>query len=131
MSPESRPNKMRENHNSDFTLGHYSRLLRTAKKNYQFKTYEKFNENGSFLIWRHDLDLSLNRAKILAQIEQKLGICSTFFINPRSEFYNLFEKSQKSIISDIIDLGHKIGLHFAALDHQIKNKEDLNIAVEF
>ena len=82
MSPESRPNKMRENHNSDFTLGHYSRLLRTAKKNYQFKTYEKFNENGSFLIWRHDLDLSLNRAKILAQIEQKIRDLFDLFYQP-------------------------------------------------
>ena len=42
------------------------------------------------IIWRHDIDMSVHRAYSLAKLERGLGVKSTFFILPHSEFYNFF-----------------------------------------
>ena len=63
-------------------------------------------------MWRHDCDTSLNRAKYISQIDNELGIKSTFFINVHSSFYSIFELSQTKLIREIVGKGHRIGLHF-------------------
>ena len=111
---------------SDFTTDNYKRLLILAQKKYKFIQYPKINEEKSFLLWRHDCDYSLNRSLRLAQIENEVGVQSTFFLNPHSEFYNLNEKKQSKIIRDIIDLGHNIGLHFDANYYNVELEDQLD-----
>ncbi len=101
-----------DKHYQDFTISHYIELLELAKKNYSFASYSKIPWGTKFILWRHDVDHSLNRALKLAKIENELGIISTYFINPRSDFYNPAEKEQYKIVKDILDLGHEIGIHF-------------------
>lgn len=97
----------------DFTEQHYRHLIRIAKDQYQFARYSAIPwDQRYFVLWRHDVDFSLNRSLALAQIETELGINSTYFVNIHSEFYNVQEKNQAAVIKEIIDLGHDIGLHF-------------------
>jgi hypothetical protein len=115
-----------EQHKVDFTTSQYVELLRLAKKNYEFARFGSAKPAGKYVYWRHDVDLSPNRALRLAQLEHDEGLQSTYFFNPHSDFYNLLENSQAKIIKDIISLGHDIGLHFDAGFYQIQNEDGLD-----
>ena len=110
----------------DFTTRHYESLLKLASSKYIFSSYKKIPWKKKFILWRHDVDYSLNRSLRLAEIENKLNLKATYFINLHSEFYNIFEKSQFEIIREIIKLGHDIGLHLDFDFCSIKNKTHLN-----
>jgi hypothetical protein len=114
---------------NDFTEGHYRQLLGLAKETYRFALYDAIDWETRFILWRHDLDLSLNRAAALARIEADEGIRATYFINPRSEFYNPLEPDQSSMIRRIIDLGHQIGLHFDASAAGTGSAHELDVGV--
>lgn len=114
-----------------FTEEQYRELIKLAKKKYPFVGYEKLDFSTRFIVWRHDVDLSLNRAESLAKIEVEEGVRSTFFINPHCEFYNLLEKSQTDIVKRLIAMGHDIGLHFDSEFYEIHNENKLEELVEF
>lgn len=115
----------------DFTTSHYRELLRLAKEEYQFIFYDEINFDQSFVLWRHDCDFSLNRSLRLAQIENEESVSSTFFLNPHCDFYNIFEKPQSKIISDILSLGHRIGLHFDSDYYDISSESELDDKVAY
>lgn len=105
-------------HMEDFTEANYKIILETLlKKGYRFVEfdYAKIASDEKAVIWRHDVDLSLNRSCKLAEIEAGMGeggVKATYFIHLHSNFYNIFESSQYELIKKIIELGHMIGLHF-------------------
>ena len=78
-------------HPSDFETKNYRRLLQIAKERFNFRTYTQFSKHEQFILWRHDVDFSVHRAKKLAQIESEERVHSTFFFHMHSEFYNLME----------------------------------------
>jgi hypothetical protein len=98
----------------DFTLGHYRELCNLAVANYPVADYNHIPWGRRFILWRHDLDFSLNRGLALAKIEAEVGLKATYFLNPHCEFYNLAESSQHAIVREILSHGHDIGLHFDA-----------------
>lgn len=111
---------------SDFTIAHYSELLLLAKKRYKFIFYDEINNQQSFILWRHDIDFSVHRAYRLAQLENELGIKSTYFIHIHSEYYNLFEKEIFELIKKLVLLEHQIGLHFDTHFYEIENEDELS-----
>jgi len=113
----------------DFTEVHYLELLRAAKATFLFATYDAIPWGMRFLLWRHDLDVSINRAAALACIEAKENVTSTYFVNPCSEYYNPFEPKQAQLLKFILSLGHRLGLHFDAAFHNIQNEEQLHSKV--
>lgn len=113
----------------DFTECHYRQLLGLAKETYRFARYDAIDWEARFILWRHDLDFSLNRAAALARIEAEEGVRTTYFINLRSNFYNPLEPDQLAMIRRIIDLGHQIGLHFDASAAGIGSAHELDVWV--
>jgi hypothetical protein len=113
------------NNDQDFTAAHYRQLLRLAKRGYRFVGYEDIPFGQRFLLWRHDVDYSLNRALALAHIEYEEGVCATYFVNPHSEFYNLSERSQVDFAHLLMDLGHDIGLHFDSVYYTSSDEAEL------
>ena len=113
----------------DFTVSHYRELLRLAKTGWDFALYDAIPWGGRFILWRHDLDYSLNRALRLAAIEREEAVRATYFINPHSEFYNLAEPAQFSLIKQILALGHHIGLHFDGAFHDVADEAALDLLV--
>jgi len=103
---------------ADFTTKNYAHILDIAKERYTFRNFSSFIGNGKFILWRHDVDFSMHRAKKIAQLEKSKNIKSTYFILLHSEFYNLLEKEIFKSVKYILNLGHEIGLHF---DHQFYN----------
>lgn len=111
---------------ADFTMQSYRTLILLAKRNYEFSFYGDIPRKRKFVLWRHDCDISLNRAYSLAKIESELGVFATYFVNPHCEFYNIFEKSQVNIVLDILNMGHQIGLHFDASFYDKCDEASLN-----
>jgi hypothetical protein len=96
----------------DFTEQAFRELLRNLKaEGYRFASYGDAGE-GRHVIWRHDVDFSMHRAAALAEIEAQDGVIATYFVNPRSSFYNLLEPAIMALVRRIAGLGHEIGLHF-------------------
>jgi hypothetical protein len=111
----------------DFTETHYRDLLRLAKKKYSFIDYSRVEslEKDRFILWRHDVDFSVNRALALAKIEKKEGISAIYFLRLSSDFYNIFELRLKKKLETIFYLGHRFGLHFDVDSHSIHSETEL------
>ena len=61
----------------------------------------------------------------IAKIENKYNIKSTYFIWLTSPFYNIFEVEYRDVITNIVNMGHEVGLHFDETAYQIKDLEDM------
>lgn len=68
--------------------------------------------NGNDLYLRHDVDISLNKALQMAEIEAQRQFHSTYYILLSSPFYNALERHNLEKIRMIRDLGMGIGLHY-------------------
>jgi hypothetical protein len=82
------------------------------------------------VIFRHDIDNSLDKALEIARLEYEKNITSTFFVLLSTNFYNVFSKESNEILKEIIKLGHQIGLHFDEKRYEITNAEELEHWVE-
>ncbi len=128
ISNENQPNQIMTS-DEDFTEVNYRKLLRAANASYTFVTYEAIPWDSRFILWRHDLDYSINRALSLACIEAEENVTATYFVNPHSEYYNPFEPEQANLLKHILSLGHRLGLHFDATFFNIQNEEQLHSRV--
>ena len=99
-------------HFADFTRSNYRRLLKLAAQSYVFRTFQNYKPGERFVLWRHDVDFSIQAAKKLAVIESEEGVRATYFFHLHNTFYNLLEKENTSCVREIIAAGHEIGLHF-------------------
>jgi len=115
---------------SDFTTNQYRELLIIAKRNYTFSSYDDINYDQKFILWRHDIDFSINRAEKLAEIEHNEQITATYFINIHCEFYNAMEKDQSELINKILSYGHHLAIHFDSKYYNIKNEDELEKKIE-
>jgi len=115
---------------SDFTMETYRKIANLASF-YSPASYTDIPWEKNFILFRHDVDISLNRALVLARVDAEFGIRSTFFINPLGDFYSVFETTQRRILFEIVDLGHDIGLHFDTSRHKISGQEDFERGLSF
>jgi hypothetical protein len=105
-----------------FDLGHYAELLDAARAGgYRFAAFDAPPRSGDLLL-RHDVDLSLDAALRLAELERSHGATATYFLMTESVFYNLASREGAGAIARLRDLGHRVGLHAvypnAALDER-------------
>jgi hypothetical protein len=95
----------------DFDLDHFRELLDAAKTGgYRFATFDREPEPGDLFL-RHDVDLSLDAALELAQIEAERGARATYFLMTESVFYNLESPPGREALRELRELGHAVGLH--------------------
>jgi len=113
----------------DFTRSNYRHLLRLAKARYSFVSYSQAKLDSRFLLWRHDVDMSIHAAEKLAQIEADEGVAATYFLLVHSHYYNLFEREIRERVRNILTLGHSIGLHFEAEFHGVSSEASLDAAL--
>ena len=94
-----------------FTLEHYRELLRAARAGgYRFAFFDGAPEHGD-LILRHDVDLSLEAALAVAEVEASEGATATYFLMTRSVFYNLASSEGEHTIDRLRELGHRVAHH--------------------
>ena len=107
--------------NCNFSYNHYIETLKSIKRSHKISTFGDSSKKD--VILRHDVDASLEAALNMAELENKIDVKSTYFILFSSEFYNPFTLESSQIIRKILNLGHKLGLHYNEL-FIIKNKLD-------
>lgn len=61
---------------------------------------------------RHDVDLSVERAAAMAELEASLGVSSTYCFLVTAPVYDLLEPEQRRRVESIVDAGHDVALHF-------------------
>jgi hypothetical protein len=97
--------------NCNFSLAHYRELLRAAKAGgYRFAGFDRPPEPG-VVILRHDVDLSLEGALAVADVEADEEAWSTWFLMTRSVFYNLASSEGERAIARLRELGHRVAHH--------------------
>lgn len=92
-----------------FSFLEYSKILLAYKK-----CWKDFGQplSENFALLRHDVEFSTKRALDLARIEAENGICSTYNFQVCTHAYNITSIVNRKRISEIREMGHKIGLHF-------------------
>ena len=71
----------------EFTYSGYEELVNELKTHkYEFCSYENYYKDSKCVIMRHDIDYDLEQAVRLAEIENRLGISSTYFVLLSSDF---------------------------------------------
>ena len=97
----------------DFTEVAYIKLLDRAAKRYRFIGFDAaLTATEPSVLWRHDIDFSVHRARRLASLEAERGLRATYFVLPGCSFYNMFEAGPRQLLREIVSDGHHIGLHF-------------------
>jgi hypothetical protein len=94
-----------------FDLDHYRELLDAASVGgYRWAGFDASPEPG-VVILRHDVDLSLDAALAVADVEAEAGAWSTWFLMTRSVFYNLASAEGVQAIARLRGLGHRVAHH--------------------
>ena len=94
-----------------FDLAHYRELLRGAHAGgYRFAGFDETPAPGLFFL-RHDVDLSLDAALAMAEVEAEEDATATYLLMTESVFYNLASSEGVAAIARLRELGHRVGLH--------------------
>src|SRR5207247_1311156 len=94
-----------------FDLAHYREVLEAAKSGgYTFACFDADPRPGDLLL-RHDVDLSLEAALRLAELEAAEDVQATYFLMTQSVFYNLASEPGEGALDQLRELGHRVGLH--------------------
>ena len=107
-----------------FDLGHYAELLDAAcVGGYRFALFDREPRAGDLLL-RHDVDMSLDAALVMAGLEAKAGVAATYFLMRQSDFYNLDTRPGVATIERLRQLGHRVGFHAVYPDAALDNRFD-------
>ncbi len=110
----------------DFTFNKYDKLCdKIAKSQYKvFTVCEYFsgkNDINKYIILRHDVDRDPETAVLMAEIERKYNIKSTYYFRHIERTFKL------DLMRSIIEMGHEIGYHYEVLD---KANGDSDVAIK-
>jgi hypothetical protein len=95
----------------EFSLSHYRELLDAARSGgYRFARFGDGPKDRDLFL-RHDVDLSLDAALQMAELEAQERATATYFLMTESVFYNLASKEGIVAIERLRKLGHRIGHH--------------------
>jgi hypothetical protein len=111
-----------------FDLDHYRELVQAARAGgYRFTFFDRDPEPGDVLL-RHDVDLSLEAAVAMAELEAELEAPATYFLMTESVFYNLDSPVGERALDRLRALGHRVGLHAAYPRAKLDGRFDAVIA---
>jgi hypothetical protein len=118
---------------SDFSYRYYETLLQAIKAHFHLRLFSDVpqfptgHQEQPIILLRHDVDLDLDIALTMAEIESDLGISSCYMVMTNCPFYTLEAKSSRSILLRLEQLGHEIALHFDSTNYNYRRGDvDLN-----
>ncbi len=111
-----------------WSLEHYRELLRAAQEGgYRWTMFGQEPQAGD-LILRHDVDLSLEAALQMAELEAELGARATYFLMTQSVFYNLGSSEGRRALNRLRELEHGVGLHAVWPNVELDDRFDAVVA---
>ena len=90
-----------------FCFANYLKILKKYRS--MICDFKQVTDIQKFVLLRHDVEFSVERALELAKLDQREGIQSSFLFQVRSNAYNVFSTKNSHKINEIYDLGHYVG----------------------
>ena len=90
----------------------YRQIIRDIQKTGKECKYDEAVNKDEFIIMRHDVEFSLERAYNLSLVESEMGFTSTYFVQITNNSYNALSKRGIDMMRDMAYRGHIIGLHY-------------------
>ena len=94
------------------TYDTYRKILLNLRSTGKLMDYTEAKRKPMFIVLRHDIEFSVERAMSMSLIESAMDICSTYFVQIRSNAYNAFSSNNIDMLRDMHKRGHHIGLHY-------------------
>ncbi len=105
-----------------FDLEHYAELLDCARAGgYRFADFGDEPQAGDLFL-RHDVDLSLDAAVQMAEVEAQAGAHAWYFLMRDSIFYNLASAEGTAALTRLRELGHRLGCHLVFPDTRLEER---------
>ena len=99
----------------EFTPAGYGAMIEALlTRGYGVTGFAEARPERRHLILRHDIDVSIEAALEMAQVEARLGVSSSYFVLLRSPLYNPLDPDNLDALCRLRALGHAIGLHLDA-----------------
>lgn len=96
-----------------FSFDDYREIISYIQESGRGMTYREALGKDEFVIMRHDVEYSVDRAYELSLVESEMNFTSTWFFQWTNNSYNILSRRSKEKILDMHARGHNIGLHFA------------------
>ena len=96
-----------------FSYDDYREIISIIKSTGRHCSYAEALGKDNFVIMRHDVEYSVERAYQMAKVEQSMDFVSTFFFQWTNNTYNILSRRNMDMIKDMHERGQHIGLHFA------------------
>ena len=97
-----------------FSFEDYREIIRAVKESGRYvPTYAQAVGKERFILMRHDVEYSVDRAYALSRVEESMDFRSNFFFQWTNNSYNILSKKNRDILTDMHERGQTIGLHFA------------------
>src|ERR1019366_10427451 len=102
---------------TQFTLEQYRHYLELALEcGYLFVGFEAFEipsrAHRPEILLRHDIDYAPRYMSALATLEADAGIRATYCVQLDSRWYRLESEENQRAVTQVLDAGHALGLHF-------------------
>lgn len=108
-----------------FTYEAYRGLLISLQNcGYRICNYHNYASVSNCAILRHDIDNSLAKAVKFAELEERMGVGSTYFVLLTSDFYNVASHDSLEKLHSIQKMGHEVGLHFDEKTYSACSEEE-------
>lgn len=96
-----------------FSYDDYREIIRLMKSTGHIANYHEALNRKQFVIMRHDVEYSVERAYALSKVEESMDFTSTYFFQWTNNSYNILSRKNMDMIKDMHERGQIIGLHFA------------------
>ena len=96
-----------------FSYEDYKEILRIVKSTGRLSSYKKAIGQDEFVLLRHDVEYSVERAYELSKVEESMDVVSNYFFQWTNNSYNILSKRNMDMIKDMHERGQHIGLHYA------------------
>lgn len=96
-----------------FSFEDYREIIRIIQSTGRHANFADALGRDKFVIMRHDVEYSVERAYELSKVEQSMDFISTYFFQWTNNNYNVLSRKNTDMIKDMHERGQHIGLHFA------------------
>jgi hypothetical protein len=103
---------------ADFSYAYYGRLLNAARAGFEIHPVmdapRLLDEAGArpCCLLRHDVDVDLEPALRMAELEADRGARATYYFMVHSPLYRVGSPRGREVLSRMLALGHEVGVHF-------------------
>lgn len=111
-----------------FSYDDYREIIKIIKNSGKQADFKHAKNMDEFVIMRHDVEFSVDRAYALSRLELSMDFTSTYFFQWTNNAYNLLSRRNIDMIRDMHERGHIIGLHFAL--NGLTNMDDIRKKIQ-